>query len=250
MRISAADRERVRSTIGQRSASSDGFLDYENFAVRKPWGYEYVIYQNQTVAIWVLHIKEGCQTSMHCHPMKQTSLIALGGEVLCSTLNGVERLRPPQGLVLEKGVFHATQTVSRDEAVVMEVETPIDKKDLIRLSDKYGRSGEPYEGPEHHVRLEDLGLDRFHRRSDPPEKEKKLGGCRLAIMKIRDDDEFRRELRDREGSIVVLRGRIVGRRGRSALKDGDAVGLDSYRLLNEHEIHEPIDVLWVDRESD
>ena len=61
--------------------------DYSRVVVRKPWGYEYLTYQSKDVAVWILHLKKGHQTSMHCHPKKKTSLIVLDGSVTCKSLN-------------------------------------------------------------------------------------------------------------------------------------------------------------------
>ena len=55
-------------------------LDYTEVMVTKPWGYEYLMYQNEDIAIWSLHIDYGKQTSLHCHPRKKTGLILLSGE--------------------------------------------------------------------------------------------------------------------------------------------------------------------------
>ena len=35
--------------------------------VKKPWGYEYLCYENEDVAVWFLHIEYNQKTSMHCH---------------------------------------------------------------------------------------------------------------------------------------------------------------------------------------
>ena len=53
---------------------------YEKTVVKKPWGYEYLVYQNEKVALWFLYIGYSQQTSMHCHPNKTTGLILLDGE--------------------------------------------------------------------------------------------------------------------------------------------------------------------------
>ena len=37
---------------------SDENEDYSNIVVRKPWGYEYLIFCNDIVAIWILFLKE------------------------------------------------------------------------------------------------------------------------------------------------------------------------------------------------
>jgi len=56
-------------------------IDYSKIVVRKPWGYEYLTYQSKKIAVWILCLKKGQQTSMHAHPKKKTSLIVLDGEV-------------------------------------------------------------------------------------------------------------------------------------------------------------------------
>lgn len=46
-------------------------LPYHNAIVKKPWGYEYLAFENEFVAIWILHIVPKRKTSMHCHPRKK-----------------------------------------------------------------------------------------------------------------------------------------------------------------------------------
>ena len=81
-----ADAEARASVRVDAAQLLDDFTDYSRAVVRKPWGYEYLIFSGPTVAVWVLHIKKGAQTSMHCHPGKTTSLVVLDGEAQCSTL--------------------------------------------------------------------------------------------------------------------------------------------------------------------
>jgi len=42
-------------------------FDYKGVVVNKPWGYEYLMFENSQVAIWILNIKEGYSTSMLFH---------------------------------------------------------------------------------------------------------------------------------------------------------------------------------------
>lgn len=120
-------------------------VDYAKVVVHKPWGYEYLMFENDFVAIWILHLKKGEATSMHCHPRKKSSLIVLSGKVLASTLNEWFELTELGGLIYEAGVFHTTKALT-DDVFVMEIETPPLKKDLVRLKDSYGREGKGYEG--------------------------------------------------------------------------------------------------------
>lgn len=120
--------------------------DYNGLIVRKPWGYEYLLFENKHVAIWFLYIKNGAKTSMHCHPNKKTSLINLHGKIETSTLTDVFSLVEKEAIVIDSGVFHSTASVSEDGAYIIEIETPPNKGDLVRLKDAYGRENKGYEG--------------------------------------------------------------------------------------------------------
>ena len=91
-------------------------------AKRKPWGHEYLIYENQDVAIWHLFINKWERTSLHCHPNKKTGLIVLQGGAKVRFLNG------------EQKVFTGE-----------------------KVEDSYGRAGVPY-GDEDDVDVPDKSL--------------------------------------------------------------------------------------------
>lgn len=132
-------------------------VDTTNFSdviVKKPWGHEYLLFENEDVAIWILHINKKHQTSMHCHPHKNTSLICLEGEVTCQTLDNTYKFGELNGIYLGKRVYHQTLNESDEHSIIMEIESPVDKFDLVRLNDDYGRSGKAYENRDNYE-LED-----------------------------------------------------------------------------------------------
>ena len=54
---------------------------YDNKIVLKPWGYEYVVYRNlNNLSVTLLSINYGKKTSLHCHPLKKSGFILLGGK--------------------------------------------------------------------------------------------------------------------------------------------------------------------------
>lgn len=142
--VSELDRNNLSKHKTIEGAARDTF-DYKKIVVKKPWGYEYLLFENDFVAIWILHLKKGHATSMHCHPKKKTSLVVLSGRVQSSTLSSWYDLDVLDGLFIENGVFHTTKALTTD-VFVMEIEMPPDKKDLVRLKDSYGREGKGYEG--------------------------------------------------------------------------------------------------------
>jgi len=113
--------------------------------VSKPWGYEYLCYENEHVGLWFLFIENGQQTSLHCHPKKTTGLILLDGEVEISFLADKRTMKSVDKLMIRRGLFHSTKSLSDEGSFIFEIETPVDKHDLVRLNDKYGRSSKPYE---------------------------------------------------------------------------------------------------------
>jgi hypothetical protein len=120
-----------------------------NVIVKKPWGYEYLCYRNECLAIWFLNIDSQRQTSMHCHPKKNTGFIVLKGTVQLSFLNNTVTLNELDKIHIFKTRFHASKAVSDGPAIVLEIESPEDKFDLVRLSDASGRQNSNYESTEH-----------------------------------------------------------------------------------------------------
>src|SRR4030067_1461975 len=120
-------------------------VDFHGKIVKKPWGYEYLMFENSDVAIWILYIKHKHSTSLHCHPNKRTSLIVLSGQILFSSLENYYKLRFLEGLNIEETVFHSSKSISKKGVLLMEIETPPNKKDLVRLKDEYGRAHTKYE---------------------------------------------------------------------------------------------------------
>jgi mannose-6-phosphate isomerase-like protein (cupin superfamily) len=119
---------------------------HKQVIVRKPWGYEYLAYQNADVALWVLHIRQGERTSMHCHPTKSTGLVVLEGQAEINFIADSKILNAPSKQMIRRGLFHQTHSLSEDGIIMFEVETPVDKDDLVRLHDAYGRKDAGYEG--------------------------------------------------------------------------------------------------------
>lgn len=131
-------------------------MTFREAVVRKPWGFEYLAYESNEIALWVLHIAKGMSTSLHAHPSKTTGFLLLQGQVRLSFLADSKIVSAPDKQMIRRGLFHQT-TALTDDVVLLEVESPNDKADLVRLKDPHGRSSEGYEkasahasrGPEH-----------------------------------------------------------------------------------------------------
>lgn len=115
----------------------------DNNIVRKPWGYEYIAFQNNSVALKVLHIKKDERTSLHCHPNKSTGLVIIDGTATLNFIADQCELSAPSKKMIRRGLFH--QTIAQTDLLMLEIESPVDKDDLVRLKDQYGRKELGYE---------------------------------------------------------------------------------------------------------
>jgi hypothetical protein len=115
-----------------------------NYFVPKPWGREYICWESNDCAIWVLEINENKSTSFHCHTEKNTGLVVLEGEVNLKLINSEYNFKALEKINIFRGRFHQSTAVGGN-AVMIEVEAPVNKKDLIRWEDSNGRKNSLYE---------------------------------------------------------------------------------------------------------
>lgn len=203
--------------------------NYDNNIVKKPWGYEYLAYQNDDIAIWLLYIASGHSTSLHCHPKKTTGLILLDGTVEVSFFNHTSNLNPLEKVMIRKGLFHSTKSTHENGSLVFEVETPVDKQDLVRFKDNYGREGKPYEDETYEVpKKEDcLWIE------EPNSEEVRtyrLNNTKLVVMKIMDVHTL--ENWPCDVNIMFLRGGLQSDYGQYVAGPGDIVSLSTLLKLS------------------
>ena len=134
---------------GKKRKNSDKY-DYANKIYKKPWGSEYLAYQNTEIGIWILKINKGMETSVHCHFKKDTILICLSGSFKIKLYDSFKILNILECLYIPREVFHGIHAYS-DDSILMEIEiytdtiTYTDKNDLLRLRDVFNRDKNCYE---------------------------------------------------------------------------------------------------------
>jgi mannose-6-phosphate isomerase-like protein (cupin superfamily) len=198
--------------------------DYRSIVVQKPWGYEYLAYQNLHVAVWILYLAPNAGTSLHCHIKKKTALVVLVGEAISSTLDSRYELHELDALVIEPCVFHSTRAVSPEGAFVMEVETPPEKHDLVRLRDNFGRERRGYEGENFHSR--DLGAYEYIAFHDfqGDTLRRRIVDTEIAIHRLPQDSAIADRLPlNAEDVIVSFGGALVSNAGSVLLNTGDVL---------------------------
>ncbi|MBI1910246.1 MAG: thiamine pyrophosphate-binding protein [Deltaproteobacteria bacterium] len=237
----------LNKTIFDKSQLSNDFFDYSKGVVRKPWGYEYLIYQNDTVAVWILYIQKDYQTSLHAHLSKKTSITVLSGKAVCSTAEGEYLREAGKGMVYGNNVFHRTKSISDNGTFVMEIETPVNKRDLVRAVDDYGREKLGYEGLSNlSINLHNYNYISFIDSNIYYNIKKRFGPSGIELHKIDCLESFTKHTQGDWDLIVLLKGEITDRVGKVLLGVGDSISRKEF-LGQKHliQLREPIEIIIV-----
>ena len=222
-------------------------MKYNDIIVNKPWGHEYLIYENENLGIWFLHIEQGQSTSMHCHPKKNTGLIVLDGSVEVSFLKNKITLKGVYKIMIFRGRFHSSEALSEEGAYILEVECPQDKHDLVRLYDNYGRENKPYEGKKFEVPKDD-SCTWFEDPQGQAKNRYDFCNCEIKIENITDISELQNRIYDE--AIVILRGGLISKKNDEIVQKGDVIaGHTINKLANYFGVDEKTTILSVRRKA-
>jgi mannose-6-phosphate isomerase-like protein (cupin superfamily) len=111
------------------------------YRVDKPWGHELIWARTDRYVGKVLHVKAGHVLSLQYHNKKDETMHVLSGELILRTRQGEELIarafRAGESVHVPAGLVHQIEAVVDSD--VLEASTP-ELDDLVRLSDRYGRS--------------------------------------------------------------------------------------------------------------
>lgn len=126
-------------------------VDYRNKVCVKPWGHEFLIFQNESIGMWFLRITGGNRTSVHCHYNKDTTVLVLKGTMRLELVDGkVVTVNEMDTVYIPHYKFHSIGSFS-PETYIIEIEVYnksinfSDKNDLLRITDIYKRRDNKYE---------------------------------------------------------------------------------------------------------
>ncbi|MBK8002693.1 MAG: cupin domain-containing protein [Gemmatimonadetes bacterium] len=109
------------------------------YRVEKPWGYELIWARTDRYVGKILHVKAGHVLSLQYHNQKDETMHVLTGELILRT--GEARTERPfragESVHIPARLIHQIEAVVDTD--VLEASTP-ELDDLVRLSDRYGRS--------------------------------------------------------------------------------------------------------------
>jgi mannose-6-phosphate isomerase-like protein (cupin superfamily) len=242
-----ADENKLKELSPDKNKELDNF-DFSQVIVKKPWGHEYLLYEGDGLAAWVLHIKKDSMTSMHCHVDKTTILIVLSGKVRCSSLNESNELSEGEGLIIEKKRFHSTGAISEEGAIVLEVENPVNKTDLVRLKDAYGRVLKGYESKKE--MCFDLSInERVFLNEKDLNLNKRIGNMNICIKMFEDSNSLKNNLLSHKDSInIVLSGKIQDDYNNRKISGGEVLEIKNSEEVGKINISSHTKILQISKD--
>ena len=207
---------------------------YDNRVVYKPWGYEYTIYRNLNhLAVTLLKINHNKSTSLHCHPNKKTGFILISGRALIQLglwKSTAEYYSAPSKLMIRTGLFHSTKAVSKNGVFALEFESPVDKNDLVRFKDDYGRETRPYEGKKFTKKIQSNFI-KFKKPQLDKNQTYKMGKVEISLEVHKNF----KKLVNKKNSVIfaILDGKIIDKQGKNVLSYGDIIKTGTLKKLSE-----------------
>jgi len=210
-------------------------FSYDNRVVAKPWGNEYVVYRNSNkLSVTLLNIDYNKKTSLHCHPTKKTGFIVLSGKALIQL--GLWKAtskyyRSPSKLMIRTGLFHSIKAVSKKGVCALEFETPVNKNDLVRFKDSYGREKKPYEGKEFTKKTSNNEIIFKKTKKNIVQKYTFNNKVELSMETHKNFKLLNKE--KMQTIFAILDGQVVDKHNRSVLSYGDIIKTGTLKKLSE-----------------
>jgi mannose-6-phosphate isomerase-like protein (cupin superfamily) len=210
-------------------------FSYDHKIVEKPWGNEYVIYRNlNKISVTFLNINYNKSTSLHCHPKKKTGFIVLSGNALIQLglwKGTAEKYNAPSKLMIRSGLFHSIKATSKKGLCAIEIETPVNKNDLVRFKDNFGREQKPYEGKEFTKKTSKNNV--FFKKTKKKILQKYIFDSKVELS-LEIHNNFKKINKEKMQTIfAILDGKIINKLNRSVMSVGDIIKTGTLKKLSE-----------------
>jgi hypothetical protein len=132
--------------------------------------------------------------------------------------------------MIARGLFHSIKALSKNGLLALEFETPVNKNDLVRFKDDYGRQQKSYEGKKF---TKNIG-SKFIKFKKPRLGKKYTYKINKVKISLEVHKNFKKLIRNKMNTIFgILDGAIVDRHGRHVLSYGDIIRTNDLKTLSE-----------------
>lgn len=222
---------------------------YRDVVVKKPWGHEFLAYETDEIAVWILYINKEGRTSFHSHAKKMTSLLVVSGSITFHTCSTNIHLLVGDGIEVGEGVFHQSVAEWGEDVVLIEIESPPYKLDLVRAKDCYGRENMGYEGSDQ-MTNNDMGKYHYFYVNEY-EKYYHVVGTRflLVVHHVVDIEMFKKFLHEKENSFFRISNNSRAQENNGLLCNRIFVAQDLLNLFELNTSSSGLDILEIQLEG-
>jgi hypothetical protein len=129
-----------------------------------------------------------------------------------------------------KSRFHASKAVSNEAAIVLEIESPEDKHDLVRLSDSSGRQNSKYETKENFTPKD--GTELWIPEAVEADREINIFGKKIGHLIA--DSNWITENVNQNTKLVITEGSLQAENENKILNPGDVIDVRTLSTLCKH----------------
>ena len=193
-----------------------------------------MVYRNKNnLSVTLLKINYKQTTSLHCHPQKKSGFILLNGKALFQLglrKKNTEVHLSPSKRMIARGLFHSIKSLSKEGLLALEFETPVDKKDLVRFKDVYGRRNKSYEGKEFTQNI-NSNFIKFKKPKIGVNQNYKFDNVDVSLEVHKN---FNKLLKNKANTIfAILDGAVSDKNGRNVLSYGDIIRTNDLKVLSK-----------------
>ena len=180
-----------------------------------------------------MNINYNKSTSLHCHPNKKSGFILLKGKAQFQL--GLWKKRSeihssPSKRMIARGLFHSIKSISKNGLIALEFETPVNKNDLVRFKDNYGREQKSYEGKKF---TKSIG-SKFLKFRKPKLGKSQIYKIGKVIISLEVHKNFKKLTKNKMSTIfAIIDGGVIDKFGRNVLSYGDIIRTGTLNKLSE-----------------
>ena len=131
--------------------------------------------------------------------------------------------------MIARGLFHSIKSLSPRGLTILEFETPVDKNDLVRFKDNYGRVQLSYESKNNIKKLDNPKL-----KFNLPKTGVKKYFMKNIQISIENHRDFKKLVKNKVSTIfAILDGSVTDVKGRTVLSYGDIVKTEDFKILSK-----------------
>ncbi len=139
--------------------------------------------------------------------------------------------RSPSKLMIRTGLFHSIKAVSKKGVCALEFETPVNKNDLVRFKDSYGREKKPYEGKKFTKKTSNNAVVFKKTKKKMVQKYTFDNKVELSMETHKNFKLLNKE--KMQTIFAILDGQVVDKYNRSVLSYGDIIKTGTLKKLSE-----------------